>query len=92
MKTLHTNAALAKHIAASILGAVHEAVASGTVLTTAEGGMKYSLVTDQAHVSAEEKFKLRYILPEYFQVGRPAKKAVETEDADDFEKVTGIPQ
>lgn len=63
MKTLHTNAALAKHITASILGVVHDAVADGQVLTTAVGSMKYSLVTGQDHISEEEKYKLKYILP-----------------------------
>lgn len=74
MKTLHTNAALAKHITASILGAVDAAVRSGTVLTSAKGAMKYSLVTSHEHVSDEEKYKLRFILPEYFQTEAPEKK------------------
>lgn len=92
MKTLSTNAALAKHVTASILGAVHEAVATQTV-PSAAGSMKYSLMTNQAHVSPEEKYKLRYILPEYFQVNPPAKKVVvETEDLDDLTKTVGIPQ
>lgn len=66
MKTLTTNAALAKHITASILSVVHEAVASGTVLTQAEGAMKYSLMTKHSYVSPEELYKLRYLLPAYF--------------------------
>ena len=66
MKTLSTNASLAKHITASILSVVHDAVASGTVLTQAEGAMKYSLMTNHSHVSPEELYKLRYILPAYF--------------------------
>ena len=74
MKTLHTNAALSKHVTASILGAVHEAVASGNVLTFAAGAMKYSLVTGQEHVSEEEKYKLRFILPQYFSTEKPAAK------------------
>lgn len=67
MKTLHTNAALSKHIASSILGAVHQAVLAGDVLTNAKGGMKYSLMTKQEFVSQEEKDRLKYILPEYFE-------------------------
>ncbi|KAK4704744.1 5'-methylthioadenosine phosphorylase, partial [Phenoliferia sp. Uapishka_3] len=74
MKTLHTNAALAKHITASILGAVHEAVAGGKAFTSAAGGMKFSLVTGQEHTSDEEKYKLRFILPEYFTTEKPTAK------------------
>ena len=65
MKTLSTNAALSKYITASILGAVHDAVAKDQV-ASAVGGMKYSLMTSLEHVSAEEQKKLAYILPEYF--------------------------
>lgn len=65
MKTLSTNAALSKHITASILGAVHDAVASKTVLTQAEGGMKYSIMLHDV-APEEEKWKLKYLLPEYF--------------------------
>lgn len=70
MKTLHTNASLSKHITSSILAAVHNAVASGTVLSKAKGGMKWSLMTNQSVVSEEEKYKLKYILPEYFADAR----------------------
>ena len=65
MKTLSTNAALSKFITASILGAVHDAVAQDQV-DNPVGGMKYSLMTSLAHVSPEEQKKLSYILPEYF--------------------------
>ncbi|KAM0750309.1 5'-methylthioadenosine phosphorylase [Meredithblackwellia eburnea MCA 4105] len=67
LKTLHTNAAVSKHITASILGAVHEAVSGGKVLTAAEGGMRFSLVTNLDHVSEEEKHKFKFILPQYFK-------------------------
>jgi hypothetical protein len=54
---------------------VHEAVSSGTVLTAAAGGMKFSLMTGQEHVTPEEKYKLRFILPEYFgSAEKPAAK------------------
>lgn len=66
MKTLSTNAALSKHITASILGAVHDAVKNGQI-PSAEGGMKYSLMTDLKHVSLKEQENLAYILPEYFE-------------------------
>ncbi|KAK4045989.1 S-methyl-5-thioadenosine phosphorylase [Microbotryomycetes sp. JL201] len=71
MKTLSTNAALSKHVTASILGAVHDAVSSGTVLTQAHGSMKYSLMTNHSHVSPEELYRLKYILPEYFPYDKP---------------------
>lgn len=66
MKTLSTNAALSKYITSYILGAVHEAVSSGTVLTQAAGSMKYSLMTKHDLVPADELYKLKYIHPEYF--------------------------
>lgn len=67
MKTLHTNATLAKHIAVEVLGAVHAAVEGGEVLTNAEGGMKFSLVTGLEHVGEQEKKELSYLLPAYFK-------------------------
>lgn len=65
MKTLSNNAALSKHITASILGAVHHAIAADQ-LPSAIGGMRYSLMTDLSHVPKVEQTKLAYILPEYF--------------------------
>lgn len=84
MKTLHTNAALSKHITSSILGAVHSAVAAGEV-PSAKGSMQYSLMTPHEHVPHAELYKLKYLLPQYFEdVTEPATaKAVETEDRDD---------
>lgn len=83
MKTLTTNAALSKHITASILGAVHEAVSAKT-FTNAEGSMQYSLMTNHSHVSPSELYKLRYILPAYFPYEAPKWKGlVNTEDHDD---------
>jgi len=67
LKTLKTNAALSKHITASILAAVHEAVESKQVATKAEGGMKFSLMTPHSEVSAEELWRLKYVLPAYFE-------------------------
>ena len=45
----------------SILGAVHQAVASGNVLTTAEGGMKFSLMTHHDNVTKKELEMYRYV-------------------------------
>lgn len=89
MKTLHTNAALSKHITSSILEAVHKAVTEGEV-SSAEGGMQYSLMTPHEHVSAEELYRLKYILPKYFESARePRAKSqtrVNTEDQDELER------
>lgn len=79
MKTLHTNAALSKHITASILGAVHGAVAGGQV-PSARGSMQYSLMTPHEHVSQAELYKLKYILPQYFEeVSEPAEGGAEAQ-------------
>ncbi|GAA5950412.1 hypothetical protein JCM21900_003727 [Sporobolomyces salmonicolor] len=88
MKTLKTNAALSKHITASILAHVHEAVAANT-FHTAAGSMKYSLMTPHNEVSKEELYRLKYILPEYFPYDEPAPRRssftkVEIEDLDDL--------
>ncbi|BGP38874.1 S-methyl-5-thioadenosine phosphorylase [Rhodotorula kratochvilovae] len=97
MKTLKTNAALSKHITAAILGAVHDAVATKQVATQAEGAMKYSLMTPHSEVSPEELWRLKYILPAYFQdavdpaLKRRANKIV-TEDVDDVHGTHGIPR
>ncbi|KAK4046564.1 S-methyl-5-thioadenosine phosphorylase [Microbotryomycetes sp. JL221] len=71
MKTLSTNAALSKHVTASILGAVHEAVQSNNLLTQTKGSMKFSLMTNHDFVSKEELYKYKYILPEYFPYDKP---------------------
>ncbi|GAA5970571.1 hypothetical protein JCM8115_002742 [Rhodotorula mucilaginosa] len=87
MKTLHTNAALSKHIAASILSAVHDAVKNGQVGTQAAGAMKYSLMTPHSEVSPAELHRLTYLLPNYFDYPDPATKLVRkitTEDRDDY--------
>ncbi|BGP54636.1 S-methyl-5-thioadenosine phosphorylase [Rhodotorula sphaerocarpa] len=87
MKTLHTNASLSKHIAATILGRVHEAVASGKVGNQAAGAMKYSLMTPHSEVPAAELHRLTYLLPNYFDYPDPATKItrrISTEDNDDY--------
>ncbi|BGP14871.1 hypothetical protein JCM10213_003773 [Rhodosporidiobolus nylandii] len=97
MKTLKTNANLSKHITASILGAVHEAVASGKV-GNAAGSMQYSLMTPHSSVPAEELYQLRYILPAYFsQYEDPSSARVRstsrprTDDVDDSTGTYGVP-
>ncbi|GAA6018453.1 hypothetical protein JCM10207_000899 [Rhodosporidiobolus poonsookiae] len=87
MKTLKTNAALSSHITTSILGAVHEAVASGKVADKVEGSMQYSLMTPHSEVDPEELYRLKFILPAYFPYDEPAKKRASsrprTQDIDD---------
>lgn len=91
MKTLTTNAALSKHITASILTHVHEAVASGKVASAA-GSMKFSLMTPHEHVPKAELYRFKFILPEYFPYDEPESwkrknspsRRVNTEDRDDY--------
>lgn len=52
-------------ITATILEELNELVARGEVLTSAEGGMQYSLVT--RNWPEEDRAKLAYILPKYFE-------------------------
>jgi len=80
VKTLHTNAANARAIAAGLLQDVHDVVAEGKELDEIKGCMRFSCVT-RADVSsdlhfrgeltiqvqpAESRKKLSYILP-YFE-------------------------
>ncbi|GAA6064051.1 hypothetical protein JCM10212_005859 [Sporobolomyces blumeae] len=88
MKTLQTNASLSKHITASILSHVHDAVSSGQV-PSAQGSMKYSLMTPHEHVPKDELYRFKFILPEYFPYDEPTKRRnsgskVDTEDRDDY--------
>ncbi|GAA6031041.1 hypothetical protein JCM8097_003975 [Rhodosporidiobolus ruineniae] len=97
MKVLHTNAALSKHITSEILGAVHQAVASNQI-GSVEGSMQYSLMTNKQQVDADEGFKLRYLLPQYFQEFEDpsstrvrSKSRPRTEDVDDSTGSYGVP-
>lgn len=51
-------------VTATILEELHELVERGEILTSAEGGMQYSLVT--RHWSEEDREKLAFVLPKYF--------------------------
>jgi len=66
IKTLHTNAETSRKVAGILIEQVSNAVIAGNVLTQATGSMKYSVVTQPAAQSAEDKKKLSYILP-YFE-------------------------
>lgn len=95
LKTLKTNADLSKHITASILGAVHDAVQQG-LGSSAAGGMKFSLMTPHSEVSPDELWRLKYLLPQYFpDAVDPAKARSKsrprTEDTDDVQSTYGVP-
>lgn len=66
LKTLHDNAETSRRVAAHILGRVHSMVEKNEVLTHATGSMKYSIVTQPEFQTVEDRTKLAYILPEYF--------------------------
>lgn len=65
-KTLQDNAETSRNVIATIVAHVHVMVESGTVLKSAAGGMKYSILTPQPAQKPEDREKLKYILPEYF--------------------------
>ena len=88
MKTLTTNASLSKHITASILSHVHEAVSSGQV-PSADGSMKFSLMTPHQHVPKEELYNFKFILPEYFPYDEPKTKRRSNSDTEDRDDYTG---
>ncbi|GAA5834162.1 hypothetical protein JCM11251_000558 [Rhodosporidiobolus azoricus] len=96
MKVLKGNADLSKHITASILAAVHDAVEKKQVGASAEGGMKYSLMTPHKEVDPEELYKLRYLLPAYFSAYEDPVRArstsrPRTQDVDDSQGTYGVP-
>jgi len=66
IKTLHTNAKTSKKVAAAIVGKLHAAVQSGTIISDVEGSMQYSIITQPQHQKVEDRQKLSYILP-YFK-------------------------
>ncbi|KAF8748334.1 hypothetical protein RHS01_10943 [Rhizoctonia solani] len=63
-KTLSNNADRSRKITATILEELHEIVERGDVLTSAEGGMQYSLITRDW--PEEDRKKLAFVLPKYF--------------------------
>ncbi len=65
-KTLQDNAETSRNVITTIFAHVHDMVESGTVLKSAVGGMKYSLVTPKDVQKPEDREKFKYILPEYF--------------------------
>ncbi|KAG8732816.1 S-methyl-5-thioadenosine phosphorylase [Ceratobasidium sp. 414] len=63
-KTLQENADRSRKVTATILEELHELVERGEVLTHAEDGMQYSMVTRDW--PEEDRKKLAYVLPKYF--------------------------
>lgn len=66
-KTLSENADLSRRVAGAILEHVNAAILKKDVLTSAEGGMKFSIMTRKELQSEEDKKTLGYILPAYFE-------------------------
>jgi 5'-methylthioadenosine phosphorylase len=66
LKTLHDNAETSRRVAGHILGHVHSAVEKKDFLTHAAGSMKYAVITQPQFQTEEDRNKLAYILPEYF--------------------------
>lgn len=65
-KTLQTNATLSRHVAATILDDLHNAAAAGDILTEEVGSMKLSIMPRSVQQKDEDKQKLAYVLPDYF--------------------------
>ncbi|KAF9269867.1 Methylthioadenosine phosphorylase [Marasmius fiardii PR-910] len=76
LKTLNANAATSRHVAATILEDLHQALsekggttADGTIsniLLEEVGSMKFSIMPRSAEQDPEDVKKLAYVLPEYF--------------------------
>ncbi|KAI0352474.1 Methylthioadenosine phosphorylase [Trametes cingulata] len=65
-KTLHANAKLSRHVAASVLEDLNDAAAQGDLLTEEIGSMKFSIMPRSEQQKDEDRQKLKYILPAYF--------------------------
>ncbi|KAF8341369.1 uncharacterized protein EI90DRAFT_2965721 [Cantharellus anzutake] len=66
VKTLRGNAETSRKVIATIAGHVHDMVESGTVLKSAVGAMRYSIVTPRDYQTQEDREKLKFVLPQYF--------------------------
>ena len=66
MKTLHANAQLSRHVAATVLEELNEAAAQGDILTEEVGSMQFSIMPRSEQQKPEDRQKLAYILPTYF--------------------------
>ena len=66
-KTLQSNADTSRHVAAKILGDLHDAASKGDILTEEVGSMKFSIMPQTPGQKEDDIRKLSYVLPEYFQ-------------------------
>lgn len=65
-KVLQKNAQLSRTVAATILDELHEAAEEGGILTEQVGSMKFSIMPRSEKQKDEDRHKLAYILPDYF--------------------------
>ncbi|KAF7797372.1 hypothetical protein EIP86_008567 [Pleurotus ostreatoroseus] len=65
-KTLQTNASLSRTVAANILDELHEAAEKGDILTEEVGCMKFAIMPPSENQKDEDKRKVSYVLPGYF--------------------------
>ena len=65
-KTLKANADASRHVAATVLDALHGAALQGDILGEEIGSMQFSIMPRTGGQKEEDVAKLRYILPEYF--------------------------
>lgn len=65
-KTLQTNAALSRTVAATILDELHEAAENGHILTEEVGSMQFAIMPRSDAQKEEDRKKLAFVLPEYF--------------------------
>lgn len=65
-KTLQTNASLSRTVAASILDELHEVAEKGDILTEEAGCMRFAIMPRSETQKDEDRQKLSYVLPGYF--------------------------
>ncbi|KAI0820699.1 Methylthioadenosine phosphorylase [Trametes gibbosa] len=66
-KTLHANAKLSRHVAEAVLEDLNSSAAQGDLLTEEIGSMKCSIMPRSDKQKDEDRQKLKYILPTYFE-------------------------
>ncbi|KAJ7574542.1 nucleoside phosphorylase domain-containing protein [Mycena floridula] len=65
-KTLKTNAETSRLVAAAVLGDLHDAIGTNSLVLDERGSMKFSIMPRAEKYKPDERQKLEYILPEYF--------------------------
>ncbi|KAI0333403.1 Methylthioadenosine phosphorylase [Cubamyces sp. BRFM 1775] len=66
-KTLSANAKMSRHVAAAVLEELNAEAAQGDLLTEEIGSMKFSIMPRSEQQKDEDRKKLSYVLPTYFQ-------------------------